>query len=57
MRQSVVQRKPLLATNSNTPEKELLAFKSLSQKILKCPMNTYDGIRFFGNNSVLKEIV
>ena len=57
MRQSVVQRKPLLATNSNTPEKELLAFKSLSQKILKCPMNTYDGIRFFGNNSVSKEIV
>jgi flagellar biosynthesis protein FlhG len=46
-----VQRKPLLATANNTPDKELLAFKDLAQAVLKAPLNTYEGIRFFADKA------
>ena len=55
MRRSIVQRKPLLAEANNTPDKELLAFKALAQAVLKAPMNTYEGIRFFADKDSEQE--
>lgn len=51
MRRSVLQRKPLLAAANNTPDKELLAFKALAAAVLKAPENTYEGIRFFADET------
>ena len=55
MRRSIVQRKPLLAAENNTPDKELLAFKAVAQAVLKAPMNTYEGIRFFADKDSERE--
>jgi flagellar biosynthesis protein FlhG len=50
MRRSVVQRKPLLASQNGTPDKELIAFKNIAQAVLKSPRNSFDGIRFFADD-------
>lgn len=57
MRRSVVQRTPLLARKNNTPDKELTAFKNLAQAVLRAPVNTFEGIRFFSERTKIRESV
>lgn len=54
MRRSVVKRKPLLSTTSKANEKELMAFRYLAREMLKAPMNTFNGIRFFDGSAAPK---
>lgn len=47
LRRSVVSRRPLMATPSETNSVEAQAFRSIAQRLLKSPMNQPSGIRFF----------
>lgn len=47
LRRSVVSRRPLMANPADSSGVEAQAFRSITQKLLKAPMNQPSGIRFF----------